>query len=88
LLLQAIGQDTQIIYADKMFGTKIEDCVEDIEIWEYPEELAMSEAKAVEYIRSRGGKHDLVFSAYQKKIQVHPGNLLDAAVQNDKSKLM
>lgn len=82
-----MGQPTKIIYADKMFGTRLQNTPGNMEIWRYPEELAMPEVDAVKYIQSKSESYDLVFSAYRKKFYVNPSNLLDAAVQNDKSKL-
>lgn len=70
-----------------MFGTFHQECPGNIEIWEYPADLAMPEVEAVKFIQSKCKGHGLVFSAYQKKIYVDPSNLLDAAIQNDKSKL-
>ena len=47
LLLQAIGQPTKIIYADKMFGAKFEDCPGNMEIWKSEDTKAVIYSKKV-----------------------------------------
>ena len=83
LLLEAIGKPTQIIYADKTFGTCVERLSGEIELWDYAETLAMSVSAALTYLKSKPMSYALVFSCYERRVKINPKNLLDAAIQND-----
>lgn len=87
LVLEALGNPTRIIYADKAFGRCVEKLAYGLELWDYAETLAMPVDTALAYLKKKSMSYALVFSCYERRVKINPKNLLDAATQNNASLL-
>ena len=72
LVLEALGNPTRIIYADKAFGRCVEKLAYGLELWDYAETLAMPVDTALAYLKKKSMSYALVYSCNERREKINP----------------